>query len=69
MPRLPAVTTELYPPVTAIEITYAENRLGFSLPPLLRELYLRVGNGGYGSWVRCLRSGGRLPLWAALGVF
>jgi hypothetical protein len=36
------------PPVTAEAMAEAEGRLGFSLPPLLRALYIRVGDGGYG---------------------
>ncbi len=37
-----------YPPVSERTVQIAEERLGFSLPPLLKELYLRVGNGGFG---------------------
>ncbi len=36
------------PPVSAAAIAEAEARLGFALPPLLRELYTRVGDGSYG---------------------
>jgi hypothetical protein len=36
------------PPVSEDNLIRAEARLGFGLPPLLRELYLRVGNGGFG---------------------
>jgi hypothetical protein len=39
---------ELFPPVSLAELEKAEQRLGFSLPKLLRILYLRVGNGGFG---------------------
>lgn len=37
-----------YPPVSWTAIGEAERELGFPLPPFLRELYLRVGNGGFG---------------------
>src|SRR3954452_9221884 len=36
------------PPVAAEAMAEAEARLGFPLPPLLRALYTRVGDGGYG---------------------
>jgi len=34
-------------PVTVVEIVEAEKLLGFKIPPLLRELYLEIGNGGF----------------------
>jgi hypothetical protein len=37
-----------FPPVSRQSIEDAECEIGFSLPPFLRELYLRVGNGGFG---------------------
>jgi hypothetical protein len=37
-----------FPPATEAEVQAAEQMLGFGLPPLLRELYLHVGNGGFG---------------------
>lgn len=37
-----------YAPVTEAELAAAEKSLGFPLPPVLRELYLHVGNGGFG---------------------
>jgi hypothetical protein len=36
------------PPATASEVDAAEAALGFAIPPLLRRLYLEVGNGGFG---------------------
>jgi hypothetical protein len=39
---------ELPPPATAAEIAKAEARLGFQLPPLLKNLYLEIANGGFG---------------------
>jgi hypothetical protein len=38
----------VYPPVQASTLLAAESRLGFTLPPLLRELYLQVSNGRFG---------------------
>jgi len=40
----------LCPPVSERDVTAAEAVLGFQLPPLLRSVYTRVGNGGL-----CLR--------------
>lgn len=37
-----------FPPVTPIELSLAERRLGFGLPPFLAEVYRGVGNGGFG---------------------
>ena len=36
------------PPVSEESWQSAENAIGYALPPLLRQLYLRVGNGGFG---------------------
>ena len=38
----------LYPAVSGHELTMEESRLGFNLPPLLRQLYMQIGNGGFG---------------------
>jgi hypothetical protein len=38
----------LYPPANIEQITAAEARLGFALPELLRDIYLQIGNGGFG---------------------
>jgi hypothetical protein len=38
----------LSPAVSGQELAQEEARLGFALPPLLRLLYTRVGNGGFG---------------------
>lgn len=35
-------------PVHAATVARAEAALGFALPPLLADLYLRVGDGGFG---------------------
>jgi len=37
-----------YAPATQSVLDATERELGFSLPLLLKELYLRVGNGGFG---------------------
>ena len=39
---------EKYPPVETEVIASAESILSFGLPELLRQCYLRVGNGGFG---------------------
>ncbi len=38
----------LYSPTTLAIVEAAEAKMGFRLPPLLRELYTKVGNGGFG---------------------
>src|SRR5947209_3673304 len=37
-----------FPPVSDRDIEEAETRLKFSIPPLLKAVYLQVGNGGFG---------------------
>ena len=37
-----------YPPVTLAQLEAAEQGIGFRLPELVRDLYLEVGNGGFG---------------------
>ncbi|EFH82016.1 SMI1/KNR4 family protein [Ktedonobacter racemifer] len=37
-----------FPPATQQQIMETEQKLGFSLPPLLRLLYTEVANGGFG---------------------
>jgi hypothetical protein len=37
-----------YPPAPVEHVIAAERVLGFALPPLLREIYLTIGNGGFG---------------------
>lgn len=37
-----------FAPTTAAVVQVTERALGLSLPPLLRELYLQVANGGFG---------------------
>jgi hypothetical protein len=36
------------PPATKAQVEAAETALGFSLPPLLRRVYMEVANGGWG---------------------
>jgi hypothetical protein len=38
----------VFPPATEEQIRVTESTLGFALPQMLRELYLRVANGGFG---------------------
>ncbi|MEU0738382.1 SMI1/KNR4 family protein [Streptomyces sp. NPDC006134] len=40
--------TSLPEPVDTATLARAEAALGFTLPPLLAELYLRIGDGGFG---------------------
>ena len=42
------VEAEVSPPVTATALAEAEGVLGFALVPLLRSIYLEIGNGGFG---------------------
>ena len=42
------IPATVFPVARPDQIARAEHDLGFPLPPLLKELYLRVGNGGYG---------------------
>jgi SMI1 / KNR4 family (SUKH-1) len=44
--RLSQLTT--YPPLLSNQLAEEEARLGFSLPPLLRQVYSRLGNGWTG---------------------
>jgi hypothetical protein len=37
-----------YPPLAPAQVAAAEARLGVPLPPLLRDLYRHVGDGGFG---------------------
>jgi hypothetical protein len=37
-----------FSPAAAGDVAEAESQLGFSIPPLLKAVYLRVGNGGFG---------------------
>lgn len=39
---------KLYPPASLREIQEVEASIGFTLPPLIREIFLQVGNGGFG---------------------
>jgi hypothetical protein len=42
------IHTNVFPPITAEHLKDAEARLGFDLPSLLRDIYVGVGNGGFG---------------------
>jgi len=44
----PRKTSFAYPPATAEQLLATEHDLGFLLPPLLRILYERIANGGFG---------------------
>ncbi len=38
----------VYPPTSLEEIQWAEAGIGAKLPPLIREIFLQIGNGGFG---------------------
>ena len=40
--------TFIYSPASMEEIQWAEAGISASLPPLIREIFLQVGNGGFG---------------------
>ncbi len=42
------IQVKIAAPATDDEVRAAEEALGFSLPPLLCQLYLQIGNGGFG---------------------
>ncbi len=42
------MTAQMNAPAPLDEITWAEDQIGFTLPPLIREIWLQVGNGGFG---------------------
>lgn len=44
----PRKTSFAYPPATTEQFLATEQYLGFSLPPLLKTLYARLANGGFG---------------------
>lgn len=37
-----------FPPACERDIAEAESRLAFSIPPLLKSVYIQIGNGGFG---------------------
>ena len=39
---------KIYPPATPGDIATAEEKIGFHLPELLKEIYQIIGNGGFG---------------------
>ncbi|PZD97067.1 hypothetical protein DNH61_04005 [Paenibacillus sambharensis] len=43
-----ASSPDLPPALTEAEVKEAEERLGYPLPKLMRQLYMNVGNGGFG---------------------
>jgi hypothetical protein len=54
-----------YEPATAADLEETERQLGFPLPPLLRELYSKVANGGFGPGYGLLGARGGAPVdWA-----
>jgi hypothetical protein len=47
-----------YPPASENAIHEAEANLGFEIPPLLRRVYLSIGNGGFGPGYGIIGVGG-----------
>lgn len=39
---------DAYPVISAADLSSTEKAIGFELPTLLKDLYLKVGNGGFG---------------------
>jgi hypothetical protein len=39
---------KINPTINQVEIDEAENKLGFKLPQLLKDIYTQIGNGGFG---------------------
>ena len=42
------VSSTIFPPAAVDLVDSAEQRLGFQIPALLRDIYTQVGNGGFG---------------------
>lgn len=55
----------VFPRVSAAQLRDAEAALGFQLPALLRDIYLNVGNGGFGPGSGLLGLQGGNPFHAA----
>jgi hypothetical protein len=53
----PQVAIVLVPPAPLAVVEATESRLGFALPPILRELYITLSNGGFGPDVMGLPGG------------
>jgi len=51
-----------FPPATEQQLVETEQRLGFSLPPLLRLLYAQIANGGFGPGYGIVGASGGFPL-------
>lgn len=46
--QFPLTNDFAFPPATETDIAITEQALGFTLPPLLRQLYTQLANGGFG---------------------
>ncbi len=46
--KFPLMNNFAYPQATETDVAITEQALGFTLPPLLRQLYTQVANGGFG---------------------
>jgi hypothetical protein len=56
---------EAYPPASAAMIAQTATELGFALPTLLRDIYMRVGNGGFGPAYGLIGVAGGAPVYLA----
>ena len=56
-----------YQPATQEQLRETEDLLGFSLPPLLRVLYLQIANGGFGPGYGIIGAMGGFPLEDRMG--
>jgi hypothetical protein len=54
-------TVKLSPPATPGILDSDEKALGFALPPLLRRIYLEIGNGGFGPGCGLIGMSGGTP--------
>jgi SMI1 / KNR4 family (SUKH-1) len=61
MDRVPA---RLYPLAGLRDVAFAEVQLGFALPELLRDLYTKVANGGFGPGYGLIGLEGGAPFYA-----
>lgn len=61
--------TRIYRPASRLDVVVAEAQLGFRLPALLRELYVTVGNGGFGPGYGLFGLCGGAPMFSCGGEF
>jgi hypothetical protein len=52
------------PPTTPLRVSLAEAQLGFALPALLRDIYTKIANGGFGPGYGIVGIDGGAPFYA-----